>query len=224
MNGCLCAEAMELQACDTSRPEAGCSGLPSRITVRRRVFMNRIRLLGGAICLLGLITSAANAQTSPDSTLSRLQGNWLATTYEGANHWWARYGEPVNAAQLTAHSAAAAAQSTPVPLYGPGYVYRPGSCDCPPPCIWDLWTGYVQNPKRCHPGCGWLHGKSGCCGAEGAAGCSSADCRSFCLTQRIRDVLGHCHACEAGCGHGPACGCTVPTTPAAPAATAAAAP
>lgn len=170
--------------------------------------------LGGSICLLGLFTLAANAQSPPSDAPSPLRDAWFSSSWVGSSHWWTRYGEPVNAAQLAAQPAGVSARAgaSVISLYGPGYVYRPGSCDCPPPCIGDLWTGYVQNPKRCHPGCGWLHRRCGGCCPEGAAGCMadcSAGCGSFCLGQRIRDVLSHCHACEAACGGGPACGCTV---------------
>lgn len=207
-------------------PSTRRGGRSSQITVRRRVSMNRIWLLSQSLCALGMLTLAASAQTLPESSTSRGSGPWLVPTAAGTHHWWTRYGEPVNAAQLAAQPSSGSAHlgAPAVSLYGPGYVYGPGSCDCPPPCIWDLWTGYVQNPKRCHPGCGWLHGRCGHCGADAAACCQaegSTCCRTFCLGQRIREVLSHCHACDAACGRGPACGCTVPASPPVPATSAA---
>jgi hypothetical protein len=177
--------------------------------------MTQNRSIVGLSFVLGFLTLAANAQTPHEGGWSRTYGPGQAAISEGRRDWWARYGEPVNAGQLAAQAASASLPpGAAVSLYGPGYVYAPGSCDCPPPCIWDLWTGYFQNPKRCHPGCGWLHGRCGCCTAAHCPADGVASCRSGCLGTRMRDVLGHCHACQAGCGQPAGCGCTVPAAPA----------
>lgn len=191
--------------------------------------MHRFRLCSPAGFLVGLFALTASAQTPPESGISRANGPWSFPAAAGASHWWTRYGEPVNAAQLATHSAGGSTSSGayPASLYGPGYVYGPGSCDCPPPCIWDLWTGYVQNPKRCHPGCGWLHGRCGHCCTGAAAGCRadcSANYQTFCLGQRMREVLHHCQACGTSADRGPACGCTLPASAAPPGVSAAAIP
>jgi len=116
----------------------------------------------------------------------------------GGQNWWNRFGEPVNAAALSQAEASPSDNSgyvPPPPVYGPGYIFAPGSCDCPPPCIWQLWAGYYQNPHRCNPG-GLLHRHCGACGACGAyAGGGGGPC-----------------GCGASCGKGVGCGCTTPVS------------
>ena len=53
----------------------------------------------------------------------------------GGQGWWARYGEPVNAAALEQPVKDGMNAPGPMPMYGGGYVYGPGSCDCPRPCV-----------------------------------------------------------------------------------------
>src|SRR5205823_4683347 len=69
----------------------------------------------------------------------------------GGQGWWSRYGEPVNSEALSQAETLPdkTAPAGPMPAFGDGYIYSPGACDCPPPCIGHLWAGYFQNPKRC---------------------------------------------------------------------------
>jgi hypothetical protein len=67
-------------------------------------------------------------------------------------NWWTRYGEPVNAELLSKQPEmveAGKAEIGAVSLHGHDYIYGLGACDCPPPCIDDLWSGYSQHPLRC---------------------------------------------------------------------------
>jgi hypothetical protein len=137
--------------------------------------------------------SSGNAASAPLLSRGRM--------FAGQN-WWTRYGEPVNATALAENEPAKGQpQSGPVPLYGDGYIYSPGACDCPPPCIWHLWTGYEQHPKRCDPYVPLLHRHcncdgDGCCGSCGLFGCGKGcGCGPSCGTQ-------------AACGCGAAVGCT----------------
>ena len=118
--------------------------------------------------------------------------------FAGAN-WWTRYGEPVNSvalAQADASPSDKAGVYGPMPMHGDGYVYTPDACDCPPPCIDQLWAGYYQNPKRCNPGhhnlfnrhCGNDWGSCSAYGKVFGAGC--------------------CSTCDSG----KSCGCTTPVT------------
>jgi hypothetical protein len=132
----------------------------------------------------------------------------------GGQGWWNRYGEPVNAAQLSqadAPPADNAAPAGPISPYGDGYIYGPGICDYRVPCIWNLWNGYVQIPKRCYPY--GHHGRrncnDGCGGACGAGGNSYGGC---CGSGRgmLAGIFGHggCNSCSSGVS----CGCTTPVT------------
>jgi hypothetical protein len=114
--------------------------------------------------------------------------------FAGQN-WWTRFGEPVAAlADAGPEKGVDAEVGGHVPLYGDGYIYGPAACDCPPPCIDHLWTGYQQYPKRCHMHAGLFrrHCNGGCDGA--------------------------CGACGKGCGAGlscstkAACGCAEPVS------------
>jgi len=123
--------------------------------------------------------------------------------FNGPN-WWSRYGEPVNAEALAQADNSPSDKGgfvQPPPMYGDGYVFAPGSCDCSPPCIWGLWTGYFQNPLRCNPG-HLLHRHCGACGDGGACG---NGCGLF---------GGHrskgCNNCNTGCAA--AVGCSTPMT------------
>jgi hypothetical protein len=126
--------------------------------------------------------------------------------------WWNRYGEPVNATELAQAETLPADKSMPagpIAPYGDGYVYYPGVCDCPPPCISNLWNGYVQWPKRCNP-YGGLHGRRNCndgcggaCGACGNGGCGNGG-------GLMGGIFGHC-GCNS-CSSSVSCGCTTPVT------------
>jgi len=119
----------------------------------------------------------------------------MSSGITSGQNWWARYGEPVN---LTALNQPAPAKGdiysapAPAPMYGPGYYFGPGSCDCPAPCVLGLWAGYYQNPHRCNPHGGCLHGHCG--GGMFGGGCGMCG-------------RGACGSCGSGCGAAPACGC-----------------
>lgn len=57
-----------------------------------------------------------------------------------------------------------------------GYVYAPGACDYTPPCVNQLWDGYVQRPHRCDG----IHMHGGCRGAQGCGGCGGCGSASSC--------------------------------------------
>src|SRR5947199_7615306 len=154
----------------------------------------------------------------PDLSNSRPQAMQLfqGRLFNGQS-WWSRYGEPVNAAQLAQAETLPAdnnAAAGPMPAYGDGYIYGPGACDCPPPCIWHLWAGYVQIPKRCYPyghharrNCNDGYGASGACGACGACGDGCGNCGSG--HGMLAGIFGHgCNSCSASTS----CGCTTPVT------------
>ena len=129
-------------------------------------------------------------------------------------NWWTRFGEPVNAtalAEVSTTKAGGGDVGGPLPLYGDGYIYGPGSCDCPPPCIYHLWSGYQQHPKRCDPYVPFFQKhfgngdccSNGSCGLGGGCGCGKA-CGPSCATRA---------AC--GCGAPVGCGCAAPVAPSA---------
>ena len=167
---------------------------------RRNVPMRYSRLLATLLVALGATQCLAEtpdwSQNSPQA-MSILQRTRLLS---GPN-WYSRYGEPVNAAALEQvdNSPSDKGGVLPAPsVYGDGYIYGPGACDCPPPCIWGLWTGYFQNPWRCHPG-NWLHHRH--CGAGGDP-CGS--CGNGC------GLFGH-NRCNSSCSCTAAVGCSTPT-------------
>jgi len=171
--------------------------------------MRYTRLLAALLFALGATQCLAEtpdwSQNSPQA-MSIMQRTRL---FNGPN-WWSRYGEPVNAEALAQADGSPSDKGGYVPappVYGDGYIFGPGSCDCPPPCIWGLWTGYYQNPHRCNPG-QWLHRHGGACG-DGCGNCGHG-CGLF-----GRGGSG----CSVGCGA--AVGCTSPVSCAAPSCTAA---
>jgi hypothetical protein len=118
----------------------------------------------------------------------------------GGQGWWARFGEPVNSvalAQADASPSDKVVENGPMPIHGHGYIYTPDACDCPPPCIDHLWSGYYQNPKRC--GHGHLLGRHG-----GACDPCATCCGPF--TRVFGKHFGSC--CESA----KSCGCTTPVT------------
>ena len=101
-----------------------------------------------------------------------------------------------------------------MPMYGDGgYVYGPGTCDCPPPCIGHLWT---FNPKRCHN----HHLLSRHCGCNSCDGCCGT---SRPLHGMLVRIFGHGCCDSNSCTSSVSCGCAAPTcTTSAPSCTAAA--
>jgi hypothetical protein len=142
----------------------------------------------------------------------------------GGQGWWARYGEPVNATALSQADVSPSDKQAPgggaiYPDgggYGPGYAFGPGACDCPPPCIWGLWAGYWQNPKRCHP-CNWLHRHGGCDPCGGA--CGARNCGGGLFGHHC-GLFGHGGLFGGGCGSSCSaaigCGCAAPVSCGAP--------
>jgi len=161
----------------------------------------------------------ASDQTQAMSLVGR------ARFFPGQN-WWSRFGEPVNAAALNQPDPLdRGAVAGTMPVYGDGYIYGPGACDCPPPCIAQLWAGYFQNPWRCDPnGHGLLHHRHGCgaCGAYAgggglfghgcgcgqsctakACGCATpVGCAASVPDCGCKPVCGKCRHCHAGRWHG----------------------
>lgn len=130
----------------------------------------------------------------------------------GGSSWWSRYGEPVNSvAMANAETSPSDKYADPgmMPLHGDGYIYGPGACDCSPPCVWQLWSGYYQNPKRCHPGhCLFRHcgcGGAGCSacgnGCGTAVSCSKPSCAAPACSAPVS-----CASAVPDCGCKPVCG------------------
>jgi hypothetical protein len=187
--------------------------------------------------ILVLVGSAAEGLAEmPDFSANRpqiFQGGRLV----GGQGWWARFGEPVNATAMAQAEASPSDKlpSGPMPMYGDGYVYGPGTCDCSPPCISHLWAGYYQNPKRCHPhqwgnrgcgaynacGCGCntgLFAKDCCntCGGTGSCSCAApVTCTTAAPDCSCKPVCGKCRHCHVGhrfLAHWN-CGCSSCATP-----------
>jgi hypothetical protein len=163
-----------------------------------------ILLAGLAVVLSAAAAKAETPYLGSDSTTAT--SVLMRSRLLGGQAWWSRFGEPVNSAALSS------AQMSPsdkgldgaaLPIYGDGYTYGPGSCDCPPPCIWDLWAGYYQNPLRCYPyGHFWHHRCSNC----GNCGCGKGCCQS--CTAKVPSCAApvSCTATVSGCGCKPVCG------------------
>ncbi len=156
-----------------------------------------MRNTGMALGLVALAAAACLAET-PELAGARPQTAPLLSRgrlFNGQN-WWTRFGEPVNAAALAADDGAKG-DIAPVAMYGHDYIYGQGSCDCPPPCIDHLWTGYYQHPKRCDPYVPLFHRHCGDCGHCGK-------------------LFGHGKGCGCGdaigCTTKAACGCAEPIT------------
>jgi hypothetical protein len=126
--------------------------------------------------------------------------------FSGQN-WWSRYGEAVNADVLAQEPIKSPSDyQGPAPVHGDGYIYGPSSCDCPPPCIWDLWTGYQQHPKRCDGYVPLFHRHCGCgnCGHGKSCGCAAPV--PSCTTKVGCDAPVSCTTTAKACGCKPACG------------------
>jgi len=178
------------------------------------------------ICLavVALAPTLVYAET-PDLSANHSTGPVLARVRQFAGqNWWTRYGEPVNATALAEQPKGEAAPELagPLPLHGDGYIYGPGACECEPPCIWHLWAGYWQNPKRCHLGQGHRHGCGHCgacdaCGAcdvcgttQAACGCGDA-CGPFAhLKHKWKGMISHLHRRCDTCAPAIDCGCATP--------------
>jgi hypothetical protein len=122
-----------------------------------------------AVVMFGISTVGLAQQPTLPSRQSVPAAAQLRRPIFSQISWWAKYGQPVEPAP----GAVEAAPAAEAPLmydhgYGFGYVYGLGSCDCRPPCISQLWDGYVQNPHRCsHP---QYHDKNGNCSSCGSCG------------------------------------------------------
>src|SRR5262249_11078202 len=94
-------------------------------------------LAGGLV--VALAATACWAESPELSSNSAALSPVLSRSQQFAReNWWTRFGEPINATALaevaTTKTTAGADATGPLPLYGDGYIYGPGSCDCPPPC------------------------------------------------------------------------------------------
>jgi hypothetical protein len=159
-----------------------------------RVVAGLVVALGATVCL----AETPDFASSRPSAISLMQRGPL---FSGQN-WWSRFGEPVNANALASAEASLSDKAAgPAPIYGDGYIFGPGSCDCSPPCIWQLWAGYYQDPHRCHPG-HWMRrncGNGGC--GNGCCGCGNGCCNA---------LFGCGKACGASCAAAaPACAAPV---------------
>lgn len=167
-------------------------------------WMHQLAGLAVALAATTCLAEMPDWSASRPSAMQMLQPSRLF----GGQGWWARYGEPVNATALAQAESSPSDKIAAAPManYGDGYIYGPGACDCPPPCIGQLWAGYWQNPKRCHPGCHWLH-RNGGCDACGSGACGNG-CGNGCGLFGHGGLLGLGH----GCGTSVSCGCATPVT------------
>jgi len=171
--------------------------------------MRWTQLLAGLVAALSATTCLAEMPNMAGDTSSAISVMQRAGMMSGQS-WWSRYGEPVNAAALNQMSPSdKGAMAGPMPIYGDGYIFGPGSCDCSPPCIWGLWAGYYQHPHRCDPHCNLLHRHCGCghCGQCGAyAGGGSGPCGSCAKAACGCSAPVSCTTASTGCGCKPVCG------------------
>lgn len=171
----------------------------------------QLAVLFAACCATQCLAEMPDMSGSRPQAMQLFQGRMF-----GGQNWWSRYGEPVNATALAQAETLPADKNmsgAPMSAYGDGYIYGPGSCDCPPPCISHLWNGYFQNPKRCHThglfgrqgGYGDCDNGSGNCGNGGGCG----PCRGM-----LANVFGHgCNSgCCNSCGGNDSCSCAAPVT------------
>lgn len=156
----------------------------------------RLAALVAVCCQAPCLAETPDFSGSRSQAMQQFQGRLFS-----GQGWWSRYGEPVNSVALTQAESLPAANPVTGPMseHGDGYIYGPGSCDCPPPCIWHLWAGYFQNPKRCHPHVMRHVGCANCNGDPVACGCAP-----------VRGMLakifhhGGCNSC--GCADTVSCG------------------
>jgi hypothetical protein len=180
----------------------------SKAVTRRNVPMKWTQLLAGLVAVLSAtecLAETPNMAADQTTAMAVTLRNRLITGQD----WWSRYGEPVNATALAQVSPSdKGAMGAPIPLYGDGYIFAPGSCDCPPPCIWQLWAGYYQNPHRCNPDGHLFHRHCGCCGAHGGGGCGCCGkgCSSCTKTACGCSAPVSCTTAATGCGCKPVCG------------------
>lgn len=159
-----------------------------------------MRITGLAL-VLALLAQAACLAETPETARPEAGPLLGRGRLFNNQNWWTRFGEPVNATAL-AVADGAKGDIAPVAMYGHDYVYGPGSCDCPPPCIDQLWNGYYQHPKRCDGYVPLFGGRH--CGDCGDCGCGKGHCGLF----------GHGKGCgcgdSIGCTTKAACGCSAP--------------
>lgn len=167
---------------------------------------------------LGLVLLAATAcvAETPEPAGFRPSAGPLfprGRMFSGEN-WWTRFGDPINAEAISAANAQVAPVGVGGGMYN-GYIYAPGSCDCPPPCIDQLWTGYWQHPKRCNPYVPLCQKLGGGCG-NGCGNCGDGNCNGGCNNCGGCGLFGKGKGCGCGCSDGlscstkAACGCSAP--------------
>ena len=181
--------------------------------------MSRISLFAAAAVMLGANVCQVTVCRAETPNFGGDQTQAMSIVQRGrllaGPNWWSRYGEPVNAVALANAGSSPSDKgglAGPIPMHGDGYVFGPGSCDCPPPCIADLWAGYYQNPKRCHPhhlGCRGCGHCGACCGRIKAdCGCGAVSCAAPAPSCAVPscgapvscgDVVGDC-GCKPICG------------------------
>lgn len=154
--------------------------------------MSRINFLAAAVVVLGAHAARAEMPMMASDQTQAMRIVQRGGMFAGSN-WWNRYGEPVNAVALASADHGPVDKGGAVPLHGDGYVYGPGTCDCSPPCIWDLWAGYSMNPLRCRAG---MHG------------CRSGHCRSCCGTV-AKNCGVTCGSATPSCGAPVSCGAPI---------------
>jgi hypothetical protein len=167
--------------------------------------MRRMLLVATAAVLVATGQSFAETPDFSGGQIPAMSLMQRGRMFSGAN-WWSRYGEPVNAVALAQAENSPSDKNgyvAPAPMHGHGYIYGPGACDCSPPCVADLWAGYVQNPLRCHPG-HWLHRRCGNCGPCGGCGLSN-QCAPGCAAPTCAEAVS-CTAAVPDCGCKPVCG------------------
>jgi hypothetical protein len=165
---------------------------------------------GLAGALATLLAATASLAETPEFSGGRMMPAPLmrGQMFSGQN-WWSRFGEAVNADAISHEPIKGTADASGrMPMHGDGYIYGPGSCDCPPPCIWDLWTGYTQHPKRCDPYTPLFGRHCGCggCGNCNACGKGCGAAVPSCSTKVGCDMPVSCTSTVGDCGCKPVCG------------------
>jgi hypothetical protein len=163
-------------------------------------------LAGLAVVLSATVATAETPYLGSESTTAT--SVLMRSRLMSGQTWWSRFGEPVNSGALASAEASPSDKGlygAPLPVYGDGYAFGLGSCDCPPPCIWDLWAGYEQHPMRCYPYGHFRNHRCGRCGGCGGA-CGNGCCQSCTAKVPSCPAPVSCTAAVPGCGCKPVCG------------------